>query len=793
MVLDTKQTTPSQGKHTEESEDTIDTRAAIRTLIESLNPTLVNAALHASLPQESGEPLVYPFRVRKPVPDKVQVYIARLYREQTKTAKHPKGGRLPYAVYREVIQAVYEDTVLSSPMPTTHDIGEGSDLPTVEVGNQLRDVVKSAVDALVLSEQDKPSIFVQSSKLVTIHHTEEGEPTVTPLAESSLRYRLSHSANYVAVRTKGDRIITVSVDPPLDMVKVILSGYNPKDLPFPPLVGITELPILRNDGSIHDVPGYDTVSRYVFIPGNLVVPTIPDVPTDEDVRAARELLYEMLIDFPFSDEASKATVIADIITAVIRSVINGQVPLTLLDAPKQGTGKTLLALLVAIIATGRIVPTNAPTNDEEEWRKKIVTWLLPSPSVVIIDNVIRPLESSSLNSALTSEYVEDRGLGTQSLVRVRNKAVWFATGNNIRVGDDTARRCIKCRLDAVSEKPWKRDLKEFHIANILQWAIEHRGRLVSAVLTLARNWYVQGKPSPDVTPLGSFENWTITVGGILQAASIPGFLANLDDESMDTVDEISRDWKVFIEAIHGFYSDKPFTSAKLAEDLIAETDEAKDLRESVPGTLSEDLDRYMNSKSKGTNFSTHLGRALRQKRDVVYGNLRLQLSPVKSQNKQHWQIVTLDKAKRSTSPNDTPVTDPGETTVASWYTQFISQPGQELSFVDNDVTRDITIRVLETMPDEEYLPIEQYINAHLVELNTLIASTQEQVQTWFNALSLSGLYGLEETNGAVYVVGKEGEQLQKHREYVNAHSSMLKRMLKEQEERDERAYNDDQF
>ncbi len=525
-----------------------------------------------------------------------------------------------------------------------HAPAQGKARPVVETDGQLRDVVQLALNALDLANRNAPSLFVMSGQLVSIHFSEKQVPSIVPLSLSRLRNFMSHSADYVSVRPTADDVLAIAVNPPLDVTRVILEGMNPADYPFPALSCVTELPILRQDGTIHAAPGYDAVTEQMYIPGDLSIPPVPETPSAADVQTALDLLNFWLADFPFADQGSKATALADAITVVIRSVIDGQVPLTLLDAPKQGSGKTILAQAIGILATGRIVPTNAPTSDEEEMRKKLLTWLQTSPAVVIIDNIIHPLESSSLNSALTSPFIEDRELGSNTLVRVPNRAVWFASGNNIRVGDDTARRCIKCRLDAKMESPHKRDTKQFRIPGgvkgFFNWTLEHRAQLVAAVLVLARNWYVKGKPAPDVTPLGSFEDWTETIGGILQAAGVPGFLANLTDENGEnSIDEITAEWAAFAEAIHAVYGELPFVCTDLAKEMIRDIEQAETLRETLPTSLTKSFDAYQKSHGQDRDFATHLGHAFRTRKGQIYGSLCLEVAGKNRMNKVQWRIA----------------------------------------------------------------------------------------------------------------------------------------------------------
>ncbi len=518
--------------------------------------------------------------------------------------------------------------------------------PTVEVGGQLRDVVQASLGALYQADKDTPTIFVQSGRLVTIHFTEKKGPVIAPLVESSLRYRLTLAADFVSVRSTADDIIPIAVDPPLDVVRILLNGMNPIDYPFSPLAGITELPILRPDGSIHATPGYDPVTEQVYIPGNLEIPPIPERPGQEDVTSALALLNYWLAGFPFENPASKATALAVAITIVIRSIINGEVPLTLLDAPKQGSGKTILAQAIGMVGTGRRVSPNAPTNDEAEWEKLILTWLQMSPAIILIDNVMHRLESSALSTVLTSPSHQGRELGSNTSLDVPNRAVWFASGNNIRVGPDTARRCIKCRLDARMERPHARN--EFQIAGgvngFFRWTAEHRAELVAAILTLARNWFAQGKPVPDVTPLGNFEEWTTIVGGILQTSGIPSFLANLDSEDgSSSLDEESREWGAFVEAIYAIKGAEPFTCSTLAKDMLGEDDAARNLQEALPISLTKHYDNYRKSQGQASEFAQHMGNAFRTRKGQIYGKWCLETAPEKARaNKQQWRIASID-------------------------------------------------------------------------------------------------------------------------------------------------------
>jgi hypothetical protein len=87
-----------------------------------------------------------------------------------------------------------------------------------------------------------------------------------------------------------------------------------------------------------------------------------------------------------------------------------------------------------------------------------------------------------------------------------NLASWYATGNNIQLNGDMPRRSCLIRIDAKVSDPWNRDAAGFRHPNIIRWVRDNRGEIIAQAMTLARAWFVAGKPSGSTKPLGSFEN-----------------------------------------------------------------------------------------------------------------------------------------------------------------------------------------------------------------------------------------------------------------------------------------------
>jgi hypothetical protein len=365
-------------------------------------------------------------------------------------------------------------------------------------------------------------------------------------------------------------------------------------------------------------PGYDPASRLYYAPDpTLVLPDLVEEPTTDHRQIALEMIQDILVDFPFVDDASRANAIAAMLTPICRPAIRGATPLALFDATTQGTGKSLLSEVVTLIVTGREGALFSAPRTDEEWRKQLTSVLLDGPDIVIIDNVNYRLASAELCKALTETIHGDRILGLSQTVRLPVRCTWFATGNNIQVGGDMPRRCYWVRMDAKCPRPFERT--GFRYDRLKQHVLDHRGELLSALLTLARSWFVSGCPKPTAKPMGSFEDWTTIIGGILQHAGVEGFLAN-SDQLHNQADSESLQWEGFLTALDAAFYGEAFTVAQVW-DLIndksyspetrhsALTERAEWLRAALPEFIGEGLDREGFFKQRlGMAFKARIGR-----------------------------------------------------------------------------------------------------------------------------------------------------------------------------------------
>jgi DNA polymerase-1 len=486
---------------------------------------------------------------------------------------------------------------------------EAIEFPQVVVNNRpLREITANIVQVLQTSNSP-PMLYIQAGQLVRLRQDERGHVWLEPMTELHLRRRLSLVADVVhATGVHNEQVWHVF--PSLTLMRDVLAMDT---WPFPPVEGIVETPIVRPDGSLLTTPGYDALTRLIYRPApGVTFPPLTLTPTPEDIQRALALLDEAIGEFPYVDDASKANALALLLTPILRTAIAGPVPLALVDAPQAGTGKSLLTRVLALIATGRSAAIMTAPAGDEEFRKKITATLLSGTSLILLDNVEAPLLAGSLAAALTTDTWSDRILGQSAMVTLPQKVTWVATGNNLALAGDLARRCYWIRLDAQTARPWQR--VGFRHADLLGWVSAHRGELVTALLTLSHAWYRAGQPSATTPTLGGFEAWTRTIGGILHYVGIPSFLDNLDALYSQVDEGDSGQWTAFLSAWLATYGDRLIAVAELTDDLLME---GSSLRDVLPDDLADALP---GRESDTGRFRRKLGHALRQRVERRFGD-----------------------------------------------------------------------------------------------------------------------------------------------------------------------------
>jgi hypothetical protein len=324
-----------------------------------------------------------------------------------------------------------------------------SGLPTILTDCGVEELAQRCIAALVSRGQER-NLYERNGSLARIKPV--GDVAVLEeVRHRELTYALELAARYYQPTANGWNPIPV----PSSVVEHLLA-YEQWSF-VDPIQAVIDAPVIRPDGSILSIPGYDSATRLFYKPAaGLVVPKISHHPTIDEVKSAVWKIKDLVSEFPFVNGlsgASFANFFGLLFTPICRHFFSGPTPCALIDATKPGTGKGLLSELFAVIATGGLRPILTAPCTEEEWGKTITSLLIDGTSVIMFDNLVEPLGSSKLAAALTTTLWSDRKLGMTKQLILPQLATWLVTGNNISLAGDMARRCYPIRLDARMARP----------------------------------------------------------------------------------------------------------------------------------------------------------------------------------------------------------------------------------------------------------------------------------------------------------------------------------------------------
>ena len=205
-------------------------------------------------------------------------------------------------------------------------------------------------------------------------------------------------------------------------------------------------------------------------------------------------------------ERYRAAWLAALLTPLARFAFVGPTPLFLCDANVRAVGKGLLLDCISRIVTGEPFTIATFTSDDDELRKRVTSLALGGDRLVLFDNLSGNFGNAVLDAALTGTAWKDRVLGANRMAEAPLYMTWYATGNNVGIAADTARRCCHIRLESAHERPEERT--DFDHPNLLAWIGQNRLRLLTAALTILRGYCAAGRPDLHLPAWGSYEGWS---------------------------------------------------------------------------------------------------------------------------------------------------------------------------------------------------------------------------------------------------------------------------------------------
>lgn len=519
------------------------------------------------------------------------------------------------------------------------DLGDyrdfGAERPEIiQRPGSLNEIVAQAEEALVAYEKD--AILQRGAELVrpAVLDSDQSEDGVArrkgstvllPVNEAWLTARLARVASWKSLRTKGDEVSKVPADPKAIYGRTLLAKVG--EWGFPSITALVTAPTFDvATGRLIDRPGHDgpTGVLAVFDPADF--PPIRENVGHQDAKAAlKRVEHELLRSFPFVDEASRSVAVSAFLTALLRTMMR-TAPMHCFDAPTAGTGKSKLADMAAVLATGIPAPAMSLGKTEEETEKRIVSALRRGDQVLLMDNVEphQEVAGDCLASALTQERYQCRILGQSEVQTLSTRALFMATGNNLTIRGDMCRRVVKCRIDARTERPEEREFG-FDPVSV---AAEKRGELASDLLTAIKAYFEARRPC-DPKHVGSFEDWTCIRGLLIWCGYADPALTMADLRQSDPAGAGARET---LETWREVYGEKWVTARELHDAYLADGE---------GGGASAVWQLVVENLADGKADVPWLGRKLAAKRDTIAGGLVLVVD--RSGRSARFRVLPIDE------------------------------------------------------------------------------------------------------------------------------------------------------
>lgn len=413
---------------------------------------------------------------------------------------------------------------------------------------------------------------------------------------------MTETINFVEVHvTKKGRVEISIAAPPMLSRHYLAAG----DLwRMPVLTGLTEVPTLRADGSVIQDDGYDSQSGLLLDKNGIEYPAIPDAPTQEQCKDALKVLTDTLDEFPFVDEPSKSVAISAILSALVRHLMTNA-PVHGFDANSIGTGKSTLADVVSLIATGRTAPAMTHVTDEVEAAKTWLSILLAGDRVVSIDNVEpgQAVGGGTFNKIITQQTFSTRMLSTNKEPVVSTSVLIMVNGNNLTFAADAVSRAVVARMNAQVENPDRRKFKR----NIYTYIPQHRSELVAAALTVLRGYIAAGQPFDREE--SRFKDWDKLVRGAIIWA---GAADPMDTRAgMDSLDPVKGDRASLIEAMRKCFGKGFAVPMPTAQEIVDRANESDDSGQALEAALRPHMGKM------GTINSRAVTAYLKREREVI--------------------------------------------------------------------------------------------------------------------------------------------------------------------------------
>lgn len=337
---------------------------------------------------------------------------------------------------------------------------------------------------------------------------------------------------------------------------------------MPIIRAINTAPLVARNGNVMTGVGLDRQTGLFHHIEPLLRDCVPTtIPTEEEVREALYWLLNVWLVDVNADITTKLLALMLCLSMVERVLLKER-PGWFITAGHRGGGKTTLINMLTTAVLGRMAAAAGWSDNEEERRKALFSYLRQSVAVVCWDNIPRgaKITSACIEKALTSPEISDHVLGESTFETAPGGTVQIFTGNNVGPKGDMCSRSFSLMINVDRPDPENRD---FVHPDPIGWTEQHRQKILRCLYAILI-YGCRNRPKGQIAKTRFKDWWSLCGWPIEHAASLIGetidctilFKAGENDD-----EETSAASVMLSTLLDEFEADKPF-GAKSIVDII---------------------------------------------------------------------------------------------------------------------------------------------------------------------------------------------------------------------------------
>lgn len=290
------------------------------------------------------------------------------------------------------------------------------------------------------------------------------------------------------------------------------------------------------------------------------------------LQEAKEVIHKIYGEFCFKENQDYANAIAALITPFCRGLFsnfNIRTPIIFYKGNRERVGKDCCAGVTGMVYEGNSlseppISSGDKGNANEELRKKLLSAMMAGRKRLHFANNKGKIDNSVFEAVTTETTWSDRVLGGNKLAEFSNEIDYSLSGNiNVTATPDFINRCIFVNFFLAMENANERVFKNPDLHN---WVSKNRGKILSALYALVRNWINKGSPKGSL-PFASFHEWAEIVGGIIETAGYKNPCKMSEELQISNSDTETDDMKQLFEFLYEKYPDKWINKSILKDEI----------------------------------------------------------------------------------------------------------------------------------------------------------------------------------------------------------------------------------